>query len=317
MNNRRGRIGQTFVYFEKFLRIFFYEKGWKNIIFAGVISLLIAFVIGNNMFYNKENLTGYSFTMISACIWIGIFNSIQNICKERAIIKREHRSGLHITSYMAAHMLFQALLCLVEMIVFVVCCSIAIDFPDTCVGLVTGNFIVDFCITIFLCIYAADVLALCVSAIVKDPKTAMTVMPFLLIFQLIFSGSMLNLAGPVEKVTNATISRWGITAICAESNYNELQASTGIVMERMLKNADSYKELRAQMVALEGEKVVKEKEKEMFAEFEEYLKTQTIKERFDAIVDNVIRCWVLLAVFALLYGFVGILFLKRIDKDKR
>ena len=28
------------------------------------------------------------FALISACIWVGIFNSIQNICKERAIIKR-------------------------------------------------------------------------------------------------------------------------------------------------------------------------------------------------------------------------------------
>ncbi len=36
------------------------------------------------------------------------------MCRERAIVKREHRSGLHISTYMIAHMVYQLLLCVMQ-----------------------------------------------------------------------------------------------------------------------------------------------------------------------------------------------------------
>jgi len=80
--------------------------------------------------------------------------------------------------------------------------------------------IVDVGITILLVTYTADIMALMVSCIVRSTTTAMTVMPFLLIYQLIFSGSFFELgAADIIKVT--TISHWGTDTLCTIGRFNE------------------------------------------------------------------------------------------------
>ena len=51
--------------------------------------------------------------------------------------------------------------------------------------------IVDFGISMFLITYASDMLSLWVSSLARTTTAAMTIMPFVLIFQLVFSGGML------------------------------------------------------------------------------------------------------------------------------
>ena len=108
------------VYTGRFFRIFIHEKGWKVLIFAVIISFLLSAVLGSSMFQVKERTREGFFAIVSSCIWIGIFNSIQTICREREIIKREHRTGLHITSYVAAHLIYQAAICAVQSAAMVV-----------------------------------------------------------------------------------------------------------------------------------------------------------------------------------------------------
>lgn len=98
MNERVGRWGQIKVYTGKFYRIFLNERGWKYIVFAAVIAFLLSMVMGDKMYMEKEFTRTGMFAIVSSMIWVGIFNSIQNVCKERAIIKREHRTGLHISA---------------------------------------------------------------------------------------------------------------------------------------------------------------------------------------------------------------------------
>lgn len=38
----------------------------------------------------------------------------------------------------------------------------------------------------------------------------MTVMPFLLIFQLVFSGGFISLPEKAQPVTNVTVAKWGV-----------------------------------------------------------------------------------------------------------
>ena len=112
-----SRLKQIGIYVGKNFRIFKNEKGWKVLVFALIISVLISAVLDKKIFVmDTSTWTGF-FTVVSACIWIGIFNSIQSVCKERAIIKREHRTGLHISSYVCAHLIYQAVICLAEAVI--------------------------------------------------------------------------------------------------------------------------------------------------------------------------------------------------------
>ena len=109
-DSRNSRISQIGIYLGKCFRIFRYEKGWKVILFGAVISAIIAWVPGDEMFVHKVQTKNGAFAIVCACIWIGLFNSIESICRERKIIKREHRTGLHISSYVLAHMIYELFL---------------------------------------------------------------------------------------------------------------------------------------------------------------------------------------------------------------
>jgi hypothetical protein len=50
----------------------------------------------------------------------------------------------------------------------------------------------------------------------------MTVMPFALIIQLVMAGQIFALEGAAEKFSAATISRWGLDAICVSADINAM-----------------------------------------------------------------------------------------------
>lgn len=300
MDTRAGRLGQTKVYVGKFFRIFINEKDWKVVAFAVVISGILALVLGDNMFLIKEDTRMGVFAIVSACIWIGIFNSIQTVCRERQIIKREHRTGLHITSYVAAHMIYQAVLCIVQTIAMIIIYRFFLTFPQK--GLVSGNFYVDLFVTFFLITYAADMLGLAVSSIVRTTTTAMTVMPFILIIQLIFSGSIFMLSGAAGKVSNITISKWGMYALCTEADINSLPSnllSSELGMFRTIEGVSTILDL------IPEEEIQKFSSKHTYEHIYQYKK------------ENVLKEWYILLGFIALYGIISAVSLEFIDYDKR
>ena len=101
----RGRVAQTFIYLGKLLRMFLYQSDWKVLPVSAVIAGVVTFVVGANLFVTQEGTLMGTFALACVCIWNGSFNSVQAVCRERSIVKREHRAGLHMSSYVAAHMI--------------------------------------------------------------------------------------------------------------------------------------------------------------------------------------------------------------------
>lgn len=222
--NGASRLKQIKIYTGKCFRVFLNEHGWKIFISASIITLLISSVTSSDMFFLYSATRNGAFALVCACIWIGIFNSIQSVCKERDIIKREHRSGLHISSYIASHMLFEMALCAVESVIvtLITCLTNMDNLPDS--GVLLPTFL-ELMITFFLIIYSSDSLGLMISSIVKTPNTAMTVMPFILIIQLVMSGMIFELSGFTELISKITIAKWGLNAICVTANVNDMFGS--------------------------------------------------------------------------------------------
>ncbi len=221
----RGRGAQVWIYFGKLLRMFVYQSDWKVLPMAALIAGLVGMVIRRRFFINMEGTLMGAFAMVCVCIWNGCFNSIQVICRERDVIKREHRSGMHITSYIFSHMLYQALLCLAQTVVtLIVTTGVGVQYPAE--GTVTGLFYVDFGISMFLITFASDMMSLWVSTLAKTTTTAMTIMPFVLIFQLVFSGGMLTLPAWTEPLTHFTISNPGLKVIAAQADTNHRPYAT-------------------------------------------------------------------------------------------
>ena len=307
-NLHTGRKTQIKIYFGKLFRIFINERGWKGLPLSAAIALMVAFVMGKSLFTNMERLRAGAFAMVCVCIWNGFFNSIQMICRERAIIKREHRAGLYISAYIGAHMLYQAIICMLQVIIsLVIFRAYGMYFPKK--GLITGNFTIDLAITMFLVTFAADMMALMVSCIAHTTTTAMTIMPFLLVVQLVFAGGVFPLEPKGSQyISNLTVSSWGIRAVNTVADYNG-QESVALTMaiDRM---HDSEDEL---MVRIHDVLKIKE--------VQEKLRTYTAQKmqdsRYEFKKDNLLRCWGVLMLSGAIYLLIGLLALEMIDQDKR
>ena len=306
----RGRVFQTFIYLGKLFRMFLFQNDWKVLPMAAVIAGLVSFTVGKNLFKTMEGTLMGTFALSCICIWNGFFNSIQVICRERAIVKREHRSGLHMTSYVAAHMIYQAFLCILQVIITIgVCLLMKVKFPEG--SLITPWPLVDFGLSLFLITYCADMLALLISAFSKTTTTAMTIMPFLLIVQLLFSGAFFSLPEEAMPLTNLTATKWGLTALCAQGDYNSKP------MVSVWNNA-----LKMKDVEVEGEKPLLT----LFREIEEnnmrddiLMKTGELNQNHDYDFDPriVVKCWGWLLMWTFVYVMITVLLLEMIDLDKR
>jgi len=218
-----GRMSQIGIYLGKQLRFFINENDWKVLPMAAIIAGLVGMVIRKRFWLNMEGDLIGAFAIACVAIWNGCFNSIQSVCRERGIIKREHRSGMHISSYVAAHMIYQFLLCVAQTaITMFVFRQLDVQIPRMGGGTVTDFAILDLGLTFFLITYAADMMSLFLSSISRTTTGAMTLMPFILIFQLVFSGGVIPLPEWSRPLSNFTISNYGIKAIASISGYNEL-----------------------------------------------------------------------------------------------
>ena len=306
----RGRVAQTFIYLGKLFRMFLFQNDWKVLPMAAVIAGLVAFSVGKNLFMTMEGTLMGTFALSCICIWNGFFNSIQMICRERAIVKREHRSGLHISSYIAAHMIYQFVLCALQVVItLVVCYLMKVKIPDK--GLVTPWPVLDIGITLFLITYCADMLALLVSAFARTTTTAMTIMPFLLIVQLLFSGAFFNLPDEAMPFTYLTATKWGLTALCAQGDYNSLPMVTIWNSAIKLKDVEVEGEKPLLMVLRSIEENNQKEELLMMSAQQ----NQNPDYAFDE--EIVFRCWGWLVSWTIVYALIATFLLEFIDKDKR
>ncbi len=306
----QGRVSQTLIYLGKLFRMLVFQNDWKVLPMSAVIAGLVCFVVGANLFKTMEGTLMGSFAMACICIWNGFFNSIQVIVRERPIIKREHRSGLHITAYVAAHMIYQAFLCLCQTVITLWVCHVArVTFPAR--SMFFSNSVIDLGITLFLITYCADMMALMVSAFVHTTTAAMTVMPFLLIFQLVFSGGFFSLSGSALKVTNFTIAKWGLTALCSQGDYNSLPMVT--LWNTMVKMENvEYDGLKPVSQALNTIK-----EQNMQDELLKWSGTQNQNAKYEFSPDNVKKCWGFLILYIFVYSGIAVISLEFIDRDRR
>lgn len=305
-----GRAEQTWIYFGKLVRMFIYENDWKVLPMAALIAGVVSFVIGSTIFKTMEGLKMGSLALACICLWNGFFNSIQVVCRERSIVKRDHRAGMHISSYVAAHMIFQALICAAQVVITIlVLKATGVNLVHD--PIVTPWFLLDLGITLFLATYASDMMALFISSVSRTTTAAMTIMPFLLIVELVFSGSVFALKGQAAQIENFAITKWAIRAICSVGRYNELPLVT------IWNQIFSYRNIE-----IDGMQPVKMftdalEQNNQVHDFEMLTAQNKVVEAYAATADNILNCWMYLGIFVVLFAVLSVLVLELIDRDKR
>ena len=220
----KGYLRQIGSHLLRFIIMFVKQRDWMMVPMAVIMSGMLGIAVRNGFRSTMEMTLMGAYGMTVVCIWVGCFNSITSICRERELVRREFRLGLRMSSYLIADLLYQGLLCLFQtFVILLVTYQVGVDYSGA--GLFTPWFIVDFGITIFLVTYAADMMSLCISALVHTPTTSLRILPFVLIFQLIFSEGLIPFPESVKPITVLSISSPSLTAMRAQTDINSREFS--------------------------------------------------------------------------------------------
>ncbi len=205
--------------------------------FGLVVTLMVIVLVSTNkLFFSSYGGTASGvFTLSIALFWVGIFNSITLICRIKPRIKVQVVQGLSIGYYMMAHVVFQFIQCLIQtaVVTLMFYSAVTLELIKNCPteGVIT-DFYLEFFLFAFLVVFSADMLGLMISSFAKNEVSAMTLMPFVLITEMVLSNALFPLpevfSHSLGWLSLGMISRWGIDmfgTICNVTSYNVLPGS--------------------------------------------------------------------------------------------
>lgn len=158
-----------------------------------------------------------AFTMAAA--WLGLFNTIQEIVKERDMLKKEYMSGLNFTAYMCSKMIIFSILAMYQSIT---CISIVYFHLDPRPeGILLTNTLFDLIINFFLVSFSTSMIGMFISSVVKETKTTLILSPLYMMIQMLFSGMFIPFIELTKKISYFVIARWGYEAFASISNLTQ------------------------------------------------------------------------------------------------
>jgi ABC-type multidrug transport system permease subunit len=151
-------------------------------------------------------------------IWVGLSSSVREIVKEAAIYARERLINLGLFPYLGSKVAIRSGLVLLQTLLIVA--TVLIGFKSPEYNLLP--WLLGLGITTFLTLLASVSLSLMVSALVKTENEANSILPLIMIPQIILSGVLFEMTGLAAKLGWLTISRWSIGAYGILVNVNAM-----------------------------------------------------------------------------------------------
>lgn len=185
---------------------------------APLLGALICAVAGHDCFDVYESTKSCLFSLACASFWVGILNSVQEICKERTILKREYAGGMGLGAYLTSKVLVLGALCVLQSAMLT---GVFVAFEGVPkYTLMNGP--LELFITVLLITFSAMNLGLFVSALFTSADRAIAVAPILIMPQILFSGLVFELKGAAKSVSAFVNCRWGMEAFGTTARLNKL-----------------------------------------------------------------------------------------------
>lgn len=186
---------------------------------APIIALFISLVSDSNVYNDYRITKGIVFALACSSVWIGLLNTLQEVCKEKIILQKEYMANLKLSSYLLSKFIVQIFISLIQ-------AGLLILVFQKLVGTSSYSILIDgfwdvFLIS-FLTILASSSMGLFISCILKNSSMSTLIIPIVMIPQLLFCGVLLELNGYAKFLSNFTITRWCAEGIGSSFNLNAL-----------------------------------------------------------------------------------------------
>jgi len=216
---RRVVLHQVGVLARRYLKVLLNDRRNLALLLmqAPVLALLLALVS------NSDDLTGAQETgnakrlllLLATCgIWLGTINAAREIVKELPVFIREQLMGVSPLTYMASKVVVLSALSLVQSSMLLLVLGVAVELPSDGV-ILPGPLEMYFSLT--LASLAAMSIGLLVSALSTSQERAMTIVPLVLIPQIIFAGVIFDLSGVADGLSILSLGRWAVELLGATS----------------------------------------------------------------------------------------------------
>ncbi len=229
----KNRLKQFLVLASRYAKLILNDKMRLLLLLgqAPLITMLISIVANGNQFEKQEITKSLFFALACAAFWVGTFNSLQEICKERNILRREYMTGLSLTSYIGSKTLVIGIICFIQSLLILGVFVALVGSPDE--GVMMAAF-PELLVTTFLTAISAAATGLFVSALFKNADRVMSIVVILLLPQILFSGIVFSLPeGFAEALSAIVVCRWSMEGFGTTANLNSLTTALEEAMQEV------------------------------------------------------------------------------------
>lgn len=217
-----GFFSQTVTLVKRYMNSLFNDKFMLILLLGQSLLMGVMICVASEKdsllnFISAGMIGGAAFTMAS--IWLGLFNTIQEIVKERDMLKKEYMSGLNFASYIVSKIVVVAGLALYQAITCVTIVYFHLN-PRPQDALLF-NTLIELIINFFLMTFSTSIIGLFISTIAKDTKATLIFSPLYMMFQMLFSGMFIPFVSLTEKISYFTSGRWGYESFGTISNITK------------------------------------------------------------------------------------------------
>lgn len=239
--NNTGFLSQLWTLLKRNLKLKCHNKLTIFLLFfqAIIMSIAIFIAVERNAFQTYETAKIVLFGFTCAGIWLGMFNSVQEISREFSISKKEYMSNLNFASYIVSKVLVLAIICFIQMFLLIGIDYLLIDFPDG--GIFFANPFFEYIIEYFLISFSAGCMGVFISSIVDKTETTMVILPIYVMFQLLFTGVLIPLNNFAEKISYFMTARWGVSGFGIIANLEKIALNTPDFSRALLNVSDAQK----------------------------------------------------------------------------
>lgn len=221
---KKDTIYQFKILTKRYIKLLLSDK--KNLILlflqAPVFALAIKSVTREGLYTLFWDTQEILFAFVCSGIWMGLFNSLREICKELNIVKCETKNNVSLVSYILSKLVVIGVICLIQSITLVLGYSLLEKFPTKSIFTYP---IVEIIISVFLITITSSCMGLMFSTLFKNQNRVMTIAPYLLIPHLLFSGVLYQLNDKLLILAKFIIGYWGTNALSISSHLTELSST--------------------------------------------------------------------------------------------
>ena len=206
---RRAVMDQARIFAGRYVRLVGRDRAALafSLLQGVAVALLTALAVPKPFSWAQGNAPMFVFGC--AAVWFGMIGAVRELVKEKPIWRREFLAGGDMPAYLASKVTVLGALAAFQALTLTVATGFTLGLPRH--GPLGNSFVTIF-ITLWLAILSGMALGLLVSAAAASADRAMSLVPYLLITQLVLCGVLFKL-GAIGFISWIMPARWSVSAL--------------------------------------------------------------------------------------------------------